>query len=267
MLNPRKSYRVEFPGSLGFTLTGIIDKPDSDDPHPVVLFSHCFTSNKDLKAIVRISRLLASHGFSVLRYDMTGLGGSGGAFVDTNFHSNVGDLMAAARFTASEIGTPSFLLGHSLGGAASMAAAADWPEDFSALSGVVTLAAPSDTSHLAKLLVAMDRRVETEGRGEVTIGGRTWETRPALIENLRTYDLPSKISRLQTPILIFHSPTDETVGYENAIRIMGLANQAMSSLITLPGADHLLMKGDVDIPYVAQIISAWAKRHLPARVL
>lgn len=262
--SPRKSYRVEIPGSLGFPLAGIIDRPDNDAANPVLLFTHCFTCNKDLKAIVRISRLLADHGVAVLRYDLTGLGGSGGQFSETNFETNVADLICAARFAVSEIGPPSFLLGHSLGGAASMAAAAEWPAELPSLRGLSTLAAPSDTVHLANLLVFMDPKVESEGRGRVNIGGRNWDTTTQLIQNLRTYDLPRRISQLTVPLMIFHSPVDETVGYENAIRIMSLASGADSSLVTLPGADHLLVKDNSDIHYVARILAAWIHRLFPA---
>ena len=188
----RRGYRVEFTGGNGHRLAGIVDRPVDLDPAgdrglgtPVVLFSHCFTCNKDLKAIVRISRHLAAAGFVVLRYDMTGLGGSQGTFAETNFDSNLADLLAAARFATAEVGPPTILLGHSLGGAASLAAAAQWPADLMGLSGVATLAAPSDTSHLAQLLVRMDPAVETSGRGQVSIGGRHWETTTQLINNLR----------------------------------------------------------------------------------
>lgn len=281
---PRRSHRVRFAGGNGHALAGIVDAPapqDDDrragDGHadrgegprsPVVLFSHCFTCNKDLKTIVRISRQLAARGATVLRYDMTGLGGSEGEFAETNFESNMADLLAAARYARETIGPPSLLVGHSLGGAASMAAAAQWPSDLEGLRGVATLAAPSDTRHLAELLVRMDHRVETEGRGEVTIGGRKWETRPQLIDSLRHFDLPGRIARLQLPLLLFHSPVDATVGFEHALRIMGLVSGGGDaaeaappvSLLALPGADHLLVAHDADPVYVADAIAVWLQR-------
>lgn len=275
----RRSYRVRFSGGSGHSLAGIVDAPASDEAaegrageSPVVLFSHCFTCNKDLKAIVRISRQLAARGATVLRYDMTGLGGSDGEFAGTNFESNVADLVAAARHARETIGAPALLVGHSLGGAASLAAAAEWPAELEGLRGVATLAAPSDTRHLAELLVRMDRRVETEGRGEVTIGGRKWETRPQLIENLRHFDLPGRIARLRLPLLLFHSPIDATVGFEHALRIMGLVAGAgdaaaspaatPASLLALPGADHLLVNDEADILFVADAIAVWLQRLL-----
>lgn len=268
----RLSYRVQFVGGNGFRLAGIVDRAakqadakqtapkQGSNVAPVVLFSHCFTCNKDLKAIVRISRQLADQGISVLRYDMTGLGNSDGAFSATNFDTNIADLFAAAEFAAGELGGPIVLMGHSLGGAASLAAAAQWPQHLPALRGVATLAAPSDTRHLAELLVRMDGRVESEGRGQVSIGGRSWETTPQLIANLRTYDLPQKISRLQLPLLLFHSPNDETVALDHAIRIMSWVSDPPASLVVLPGADHLLMSNPADILFVAETLAAWVKR-------
>ncbi len=263
----RRSYRVQFVGGSGHRLAGIVDlaanhaelKQGAVSP-PVVLFSHCFTCNKDLKAIVRISRQLADQGISVLRYDMTGLGNSEGAFPATNFDTNVADLLAAAEFAKTELGHPSVLMGHSLGGAASLAAAAQWPQHLAALRGVATLAAPSDTRHLAELLVRMDGRVESEGQGEVSIGGRSWETTSQLIANLRSYDLPQKIAQLQLPLLLFHSPIDETVAFDHAIRIMSWVSAPPASLVVLPGADHLLMSKPADILFVAETLAAWVKR-------
>lgn len=274
----RRSHRVQFAGGSGHRLVGIVDSPvraDADEEHPsdspTVLFSHCFTCNKYLKAIVRISRQLAARGATVLRYDMTGLGGSEGDFAATNFESNVADLLAAARYARETLGAPSLLVGHSLGGAASLAAAAQGSAELEGLCGVATLAAPSDTRHLAELLVRMDRRVETEGRGEVTIGGRQWETRPQLIESLRRFDLPGHISRLRVPLLLFHAPGDATVGFEHALRIMGLVAGGVASaapepppvsLLALPGADHLLVTHDADIVFVADAIAVWLQRLL-----
>ncbi|WP_164100490.1 alpha/beta hydrolase family protein [Candidatus Laterigemmans baculatus] len=286
---PRRSQRVSFPGGNGFPLAGIVDAPEEPhptEPHPaephrhsqrppVVLFSHCFTCNKDLKAIVRISRQLAARGVVVLRYDMTGLGDSGGTFRETNFETNLLDLQAAARFASEQLGPPALLVGHSLGGAASLAAAAEWSADLAPLRGVATLAAPSDTRHLADLLVRMDRRVESEGQGEVVIGGRSWETSRQMIENFRQFDLPGRIARLNVPLLLFHSPTDATVGYDHALRILSLraaapdahrsaenATPPPASLLTLPATDHLLVSHPSDVLFVADAIAVWLQRLL-----
>lgn len=258
----RRSHRVSFPGGSGHQLTAIVDVAQSQHQAPVVLFSHCFTCNKDLKAIVRISRHLAAMGFNVLRYDMTGLGGSEGHFTDTNFETNLADCLAAAHYAAKTLGPPTVLMGHSLGGAASLAAAANWPQELPQPRGVATLAAPSDTRHLAELLVRMDPRVETEGKGRVTIGGRHWETRPEMIANLRHYDLPKQIAKLKIPLLLFHSPEDETVAFDHALRIMSWVAEPPASLVVLPKADHLLLNNAADIQFVAETLAAWTRRLL-----
>ncbi len=286
-LTKRISQRVQFSGGNGYSLAAILDIPETQEAIPLVVFSHCFTCNKDLKAIVRLSRYLSERGIAVLRYDMTGLGGSEGKFRETNFSTNVADLQAAIDFAEKQIGPVHFLLGHSLGGAASLAVAGQWSDERKHLCGVATLAAPSDTRHLAELLIRMDSRVQKEGLGEVTIGGRRWETTTQLIDNLKHYDLPAVIAGIQVPVLLFHSPVDETVGYEHALRILSwvgskggadgersekaLSHSAVSvherspsnlaSLVTLPGADHLLTRDPRDLELIGDMFIAWSGRH------
>jgi pimeloyl-ACP methyl ester carboxylesterase len=267
---PRQSRRVRFEGGNGFELAGIVDSASlSDDvPHPIVVFSHCFTCNKDLKAIVRISRALATSGVSVLRYDMTGLGGSEGDFSWTNFSTNVNDLRAALRFASKEIGPVTGLIGHSFGGAASLAVGGDPQSAASSLRAIVTLAAPSDTQHLANLMDWMSPAIASAGVGEVEIGGRRWSIRKEMTADFRSHRLADLVTRIEVPLLILHSPEDETVGFDQALRIYQLASTRPIgtrpppvSLVALDGADHLLAKDANDSAYVAEIVSAFFRRH------
>ena len=260
----RKSYRVRFPGGAGFQLAGIIDCPDDRDAFPVVVFSHCFTCNKDLKAVVRISRGLAELGIGVLRYDMTGLGSSQGDFAQTNFTTNRADLQSAIRFAEHELGPVGGLIGHSFGGAVSMAIAGSG--DPSRQPAVVTIAAPSDTVHLATLLAKMDPQIETTGSGQVTIGGIDWQINRQMLDDFRKVDLPALIAKITSPVLLFHSPIDETLSYDHAIRIMGLIqnsslNSAPASLVSLHGADHLLVRQSADLDLITQAIAAFLHRY------
>ncbi len=260
----RTSHRVKFPGGLGFDLAGIVDA--ASNAQAVAVFSHCFTCNKDLKSIVRISRSLAVHGVTVLRFDMTGLGSSDGDFSQTNFSSNLKDLGAAIRFAMNEIGDVTGLIGHSFGGAASLAIAASESESFPTIRCVATLAAPSDTSHLATLLSRMNPAIESEGFGDVTIGGLHWTIRRQMLEDFRQHDLPGLLAKLRLPVLLLQSPDDMTVGLDHALRIMTLVQsasggQGSASLLTLPGADHLLTHSPRDVDYVAAAIAAFLKRY------
>ena len=254
----RLSRRVSFAGANGYPLAGIIDSPQTS-PLATVLFSHCFTCNKDLKAIVRISRRLAELGIAVLRYDWTGLGGSEGHFSETTFSSGVADLKAAAFFCASELGGPHFLLGYSLGGAASLAVASE----IDTLTGVLTIGAPSDTYHLADLLERMDPQIVVTGSGSVSIGGRRWQIGRRLIEDLRSFDLQSCLDRLDLPVFLIHSLVDETVDFWHALRLFSLltsVNQRSRqpiSLLSLPNADHLLSRNADDLEWVSQSIARW----------
>ncbi len=260
----RSSERVSFIGGSGFQLAGIVDVPDAA-PKATVLFTHCFTCSKDLKAIVRIGRGLAELGYFVLRYDLTGLGGSEGDFSQTNFTSNRADLRSAAEFLAANYAAPSFLMGHSFGGACSLSMAEELPS----VRGIVSLASPSDTSHLADLMQRMNPKIASEGRGQVTIGGRTYDIAKQMLENFRAFDLPARLRRLQKPTLLFHSPEDETLRFDHVLRLYSLLTQrsdadetpaAPTSLICLPKADHLLVNNPADIPFVTQLSAAWMDR-------
>lgn len=265
----RTSRRVRFPGGSGHELAAIVDSAGPPEGNPVILFSHCFTCSKDLKAIVRISRRLAELGFTLLRYDMTGLGQSHGDFSQTNFTTNLADLQAAATFAAQQFGPPRFLIGHSFGGAASLAAAAarDSHVLLRELRGVITLAAPADTQHLATLLDRLNPDIQATGQGDVTIGGLTWTITRQMLTDFRRHRLSDLIPRIDLPLLLFHSPEDQTVGFDEALRIMHLASSAEPpaatvNLITLSGADHLLSNQPSDLTYVAELIATFARRHL-----
>ena len=261
----RKSYRVSFPSGNGQErLTGIIDRPDDSESHPVLVFSHCFTCNKDLKSTVRIARALAELGVAVLRFDMTGLGGSSGDFSETNFSTNCDDLKAAIRFAHQELGAVTGLMGHSFGGAASLALAGDWPAEFAPLRALITLAAPSDTVHLANLLAKMDPTIESDGVGEVSIGGFQWQIRRATLEDFRQHELTNAITKIQCPTMVIHSAADTTVSFDHAIRIVGLIQSSPAksavSLMSLYEADHLVSNAD-DITHIANCVASFLVRY------
>ncbi len=199
---------------------------------------------------------------------MTGLGGSEGDFSRSSFTTNLADLRSAIRFASSELGPVTALVGHSFGGAASLAIAGNLDganEDDAGPLAIVALAAPSDTQHLSLLLAAMNREIESTGIGTVSIGGRQWSIRREMLEDFQRHDLPAAISKIQVPTLLFHSPDDGTVSFDHAIRIMGLIQSSPSgggpvSLVTLDGADHLLSEQD-DIELVALTTAAFLKRY------
>ncbi len=238
-----------------------MELPDGS-PRGFFLFSHCFTCGKDLKAIVRISRGLADRGWGVLRFDFSGLGNSQGEFCDTNFTTNREDLRAAANFMDSEFRPPSFLIGHSFGGAASLSMAME----LESVQGVIAVASPSDTHHLASLLESMDPEIASTGHGRVSIGGRWHSIKRQMLEDFRSYDLPSQVRRISKPILAFHSPVDETVSFQNAVVNCGLdatlpaSLSKQRSLISLPECNHLLTTSDADCVMIVDVTNAWCTR-------
>jgi uncharacterized OsmC-like protein/pimeloyl-ACP methyl ester carboxylesterase len=244
------SDRFDFPNAQGQRLSGRLDEP-SGEVRAYALFAHCFTCGKDIHAARRIAAALNELGIAVLRFDFTGLGSSEGEFANTTFSSNMADLIAAADELRKQRKAPAILIGHSLGGAAVLAAAAAVPE----ARAVVTIAAPFDPAHVAGLF--------KDGQGgevEATIGGRTFRVRRAFLEDVAEQSLAERIAGLRKGLLIFHSPTDEVVGIEHASRIF-LAAKHPKSFVSLSGADHVLSERR-DAAYVASVLAAWAERYL-----
>ena len=250
----QQSKRVRFSNGRGQMLAGIGEIP-AGKIWTWAVFTHCFTCTKNLKAIVRISRRLAEHGIGVLRFDCTGLGDSEGDFGTTNFSTTCLDLQAAAQFAAGEFGPPSLLIGHSFGGAASLACA----NKIESVRAVVTIAAPSDTQHLAVRIERQNPRIELDGEGDFSVGGQTYRLRRQLLEDLRAFDLASELRGMDKPHLIFHSPVDETLGLEHGIGLFQ-SGDGPKTLVTLDGADHLLVNQPDDVGFVGDMIAIWLKR-------
>src|SRR4029077_5088460 len=247
--------RFDFANAQGEKLAALLDRPDGPI-RAVALFAHCFTCGKDNKAARLIAHGLTSHGVAVLRFDFTGLGSSEGEFANTTFSSNIDDLVAAADHLRMTVGAPAVLIGHSLGGAAVLAAAHRIAE----ARAVVTIAAPFDPAHVAGLFGDRVDEIESKGEIEVTLVGRPFRIRRALLADIAGQNLTERIAGLRKALLVFHSPTDETVGIDNASRIFTAAKHP-KSFISLAGADHLLRRPS-DAAYVAHVVAAWAERYL-----
>ncbi|MEM6440895.1 MAG: bifunctional alpha/beta hydrolase/OsmC family protein [Pseudomonadota bacterium] len=249
------SEKIEFQGALGDALAARLDLPEGE-ARGWALFAHCFTCSKDIAAARRIAGRLSALGIGVLRFDFTGLGHSGGEFANTGFSSNVGDLVAAARWMEGAGKAPSLIIGHSLGGAAVLAAA---PE-LDSVKAVVTLGAPADPGHVVHTFGAKLEEIAAKGEAEVTLQGRTFTIRQAFVEDVRAAALTPKIASLNRALLILHAPLDATVGIENATEIF-VAAKHPKSFVTLDDADHLLSRAE-DADYAAEVIAAWAGRYV-----
>ena len=248
----------EFPGANGHKLAARLDSP-AGAPTAYALFAHCFTCGKDVFAASRIAQGLAEHGIAVLRFDFTGLGASEGEFADTNFSSNVADLIAAADFMRVQLQAPGMLIGHSLGGAAVLAAAGDIAE----VRAVVTIAAPSEPVKVNALFGASLATIEHAGEAQVQLAGRPFTIKRQFVDDAAAHKLTDKIARLQRALLVMHSPLDTTVDVSNAVAIFSAAKHP-KSFVSLDDADHLLT-GREDAAYVAALIAAWSARYLTAR--
>ncbi|MET1259809.1 bifunctional alpha/beta hydrolase/OsmC family protein [Flagellimonas sp. DF-77] len=248
--------KIEFENRQGQKLVGRLELPVDRHPHNFALFAHCFTCTKNLSAVRNISKSLTANGFGVLRFDFTGLGESEGDFADTNFSGNVEDLVAAAAYLETNYQAPSLLIGHSLGGAAVLFAAGQ----IDAVKAVATIGAPSNPVHVKQLLRSGIEEIKTTGQAVVNLSGRDFTIKKQFLDDLEANSLPETVKKLRKPLLILHSPQDDTVGIANAEAIYVAAHHP-KSFVSLDGADHLLFN-KADSLYVGEVISGWAKRYL-----
>lgn len=249
-----RSRKIEFRGSQGMPLAARLELPEGE-PRAYALFAHCFTCGKDVVAAARISRALAELGIAVLRFDFTGLGGSGGDFGNTGFSSNVEDLWRAGEYLRTNFAPASILVGHSLGGAAVLAAAHRMPE----VRAVVTIAAPAEPGHVLGLLDGSRDKIERHGEADVVLAGRKFRIRKEFLDDILAQRQAERIAKLDAALLVLHSPGDELVGIDNARRIFDTARHP-KSYVALDGADHLLTRR-ADAEYVATVLAAWAGRY------
>ncbi|WP_259780621.1 bifunctional alpha/beta hydrolase/OsmC family protein [Aestuariispira ectoiniformans] len=250
-----RSQKVTFEGSQG-NLAARLDLPEGK-PRAYALFAHCFTCSKDIFAASRIAAGLTELGIATLRFDFTGLGASDGEFANTNFSSNVEDLLCAVRFLEENYQPPRILIGHSLGGAAMLSVAGQVDD----AKAIATIGAPFDPKHVGHHFLDKMEVIERDGEAEVQIAGRRFRVKKQFLDDIRSHDLEEKIANLKKALLVFHAPMDTTVGVENASAIF-LAAKHPKSFVSLDDADHLLSRYE-DSVYVSQVIGAWAPRYVP----
>lgn len=249
------SMRVEFSGAEKTALVGVLELPEHGEPQAYAVFAHCFTCGKNSVAAARISRALAAQGIATLRFDFTGLGDSAGEFGNAGFVSNVADLVAAANWMQATHGTPSLLIGHSLGGTAALMAA----PKLDYIKAVCTVGAPASASEVLKHFAYTS--APADGNVQVTLGGRQFALKPSFIEELGHHTDTSISRQLRRALLVMHAPRDEVVDIDQASLLFTSALHP-KSFVSLDDADHLITRS-ADAAYVADTIATWARRYVP----
>lgn len=250
------SKKVEFKGSLGETLAGRIDIPESGESKVTALFAHCFTCSKNLKVVGHVTRELADRSITTLRFDFTGLGQSEGDFANTNFSSNVADLIAAGEFMEQEMEPPSLLIGHSLGGAAVLQAATS----LKSVKAVATIGAPANPKHVKENFSMQLDEIEETGEASVKLAGRTFKIKKQFLDDLNENNVNQHVENLGRALLILHAPLDKTVGIDNAAHLYKMAKHP-KSFISLHEADHLLTS-ETYSRYAGKLIAQWSEIYL-----
>lgn len=254
-----KTKVVKFKNRDGLSLAARLEMPVDGNPDAYALFAHCFTCTKNLKAVKNINDGLTRKGIAVLRFDFTGLGESEGDFADTNFSSNINDLIDATEYLKEKYEAPSILVGHSLGGAAVILAASQ----IDSVKAVATIGAPYDPGHIKHLLKESVEEINETGEAEVSIGGRPFKIKKQFLDDIETIETKDILENLGKSLLVLHSPQDNIVGIDNAAKIYKAAKHP-KSFITLDGADHLLSKQD-DSFYAGNVIGSWVSRYIESQ--
>ena len=255
-----KIQKLNFPNAKGEQLSGLLYLPLEEKPRFYSLFAHCFTCSKNYKAVNSICQTLCQMGVAVLSFDFTGLGGSEGDFEEEKFSSNVSDLIQASDYLAQKHQAPKLIIGHSLGGAASILAASKLEE----IKAVVTIGAPSQPNHVKRLFSEDLSTISKKGQAEVTIGGRPFLISREFVKDLESQDLLEVLHQMRKAFLFLHSPQDLVVEISNAEQLYTAAFHP-KSFISLNGADHLLTD-EKDGQYVGEVISAWSKKYISVEI-
>ncbi|CAN5239457.1 hypothetical protein BH23BAC3_BH23BAC3_19860 [soil metagenome] len=250
-----KSDKIKFESAQGNMLAARIDKAEGEiKAH--ALFAHCFTCSKNFKAVGHITKALAKRGVSTLRFDFTGLGSSEGDFSNTNFSSNVEDLVAAASYMEKNLESPAIMIGHSLGGAAVIHAA----HQVKSVKAVATIGAPADPEHVKQNFSMKLDKIKETGEATVTLAGRPFKIKKQFLDDLKASSMKDRISTLNRALLIMHSPIDNTVGIDNAARLYDKAKHP-KSYISLHEADHLLTN-ETYSKYTGGLIAQWSEVYI-----
>lgn len=251
-----KTQKIFFKNSAGIQLAAYLDLPDSAVPKAFALLAHCFTCSKNIKSYNHISQSLTNAGIAVLRLDFTGIGDSKGRFSNTTLQTNIADLVDAARFLAENHQAPQLLIGHSLGGIAALAAS----QQITSSRAICVIGTPDESIHLYRLLSSERTLDEATNKRTITLGGKTFELSPKLLDSLNNEHMKAVIEKLDKALLILHAPDDDTVSLGSGERIFAAAQQP-KSFISLDNADHLL-NNENDARYAGQIIASWVSRYL-----
>lgn len=250
------SKSINFINRKGIKISAILDSPEDLQVKAYGVFAHCFTCGKNLIMARNINKVLTKAGYAILRLDFTGLGESEGNFEDTNFTSNIEDLIDASKYLEDNHRAPKILLGHSLGGTAALKAG----KEIKSIEAVISIAAPFDFGRINRALHESKEELQEKGFITMHIAGEDYKLKESFFEDVQKYDMRSIIKDLKKPLLVLHSPFDKVVGIKEAEKIF-IAAMHPKSFVSLDEANHLLSKEE-DAKYVGEVISGWAKKYV-----
>jgi len=247
-MNKTKSIKTTFTGSNDNLLDARLEMPGTT-PKKYIIFSHCFTCTKDILTAYRSSRLLAQQGYAVLRFDFSGLGNSEGDFSDCNFSTTIEDIQGAIKFLSDEYETPDILIGHSLGGTSSLAAAIKSEE----IKKVITIASPSQPAHVLHHFDHALTVLEQDSPSSFEVAGKFYDINPQFIKDVRQWDMQSELKDLNKPVLVFNVKNDALVSEQDASEIKQWVS-GETHLVNLENTDHLLSDKEAHAYAISEVV-------------
>lgn len=241
--------RLTFPGSRGALLAGVLHLPDGGAVGSALL-AHCFTCSKDLHTMTRLSRGLAEAGYAVLRFDFTGLGESGGEFSATTVSHNVRDLVSAASALIERGYGPCTMIGHSLGGAATLLAA----ERLHTVRSVAVIGAPARLDQVRRLFRDHEEAIRRDSEAVVEIAGRPFPISLEFLDDLERHDAGEAAAGLRRPLLVMHAVHDDVIPVSEGERLFEAARQP-KAFWSMSQADHLLTSRHVTERAIGVLLS------------
>ena len=226
---------IAFPSLHGdLTLRGWLLKADADQGRVVIMVhGHNAARDDDRSGMYRVAQALLEQHFSVLMFDLRGCGQSEGERFSLGWFEQQ-DVRGAIKFAERRGYRHIGLLGYSMGGAASLLAAADEP----------TVQAVVEDSGYADLLDVLDREVPRRSGlpGIFTPGIVLMAKVMYGIEADAVKPAAAAARLVPRPLLVIHVQADQLIPFESAERIWraryGSGPLDPATYYLVPGADH-----------------------------
>jgi pimeloyl-ACP methyl ester carboxylesterase len=202
---------------------------------PTLLFLPGYASDMEGTKALALDGLAGQLGLSMLRFDYSGTGSSGGSFEEATLERWIGEaLLLADRLTHG----PLILVGSSMGGWIALHVTLARPDRVAALAGIAAAPDFTDWGYSAE----EKRRLVADGRLEQPnpYGPEPQVTSRAFWESGERLKLLDGELAIDCPVRLVHGDADDEVPVEVAIRLMRRLRSTDVQLLLVKDGGHRL---------------------------